>query len=258
MGSLVGIGADQLWVDDTGGSGVPVVLLHPGIMDSTIWDRLVPLLDGHRVVRFDRRGFGRSPIATEPFQALADLVSVLDHLGTDRAHLVGNSMGGETSLALAVTAPERVASMTLLCPGIGGYPWPGPTAEEQELYDRYMTAKAARDVDTLVEIGLGEWCRSGVDDYLTEQMRRSTEAGFAQDDLEQPNPEQWDRLEGLDVPATVIAGELDPADSLQASIDLADKIRGAELVRLDVDHLPQYRAPDAVADAVLRTVARPH
>jgi len=256
VGALLGVGADQLWVEDTGGTGDPLVLLHPGIMDSTIWDRLVPLLGDHRVVRFDRRGFGRSPVATEQFQAMADLVAVLDHLDATRAHLVGNSMGGETSLALAVTAPERVASMTLLCPGIGGYPWPDPTPEEQELYTRYMTAKEARDVGTLVEIGLAEWCRSGTDDYLTEQMRRSTEAGFAQDDLEQPNPEQWDLLHQITAPTTVIAGALDPADSLQASLDLAEKIPAAELVRLDVDHLPQYRDPAAVADAVLRTVAR--
>jgi len=254
--ALVPIGADSVWVEDTGGAGVPIVLLHPGITDSTIWDRLLPLLGDRRLVRFDRRGFGQSPIATEEFQAMADLVAVLDHLGADRAHLVGNSMGGETSLALAVSTPQRVASMTLLCPGIGGYPWPDPTADEQDLYDRYRAAQQAKDVGTLVEIGLGEWCRCGADDHLSDQMRRTTEVGFVQDDLEQPNPEQWDRLDSLDLPTTVIAGERDPADSLRASLDLAEKITGAELVRLDVDHLPQYRDPDAVAAAVLRTVSR--
>jgi 3-oxoadipate enol-lactonase len=253
---LVPVGQDRLWVEDSGGAGDPLVLLHPGIMDSTIWDRVLPLLAEHRVVRFDRRGFGRSPVATEEFQALADLVAVLDHLGVERAHLVGNSMGGETSLALAVTAPERVASLTLLCPGIGGYPWPDPTPEEQELYDRYHAAKTARDVDTLVEIGLGEWCRSGADDYLTEQMRRSVEVDFVQDDFERPNPDQWEAAASITVPTTVVAASLDPADSLQASQDLAERIPGAELVRLDVDHLPQYRDPEAVVAAALRTLAR--
>jgi 3-oxoadipate enol-lactonase len=256
VGGLVPVGADQLWVDDSGGSGDPLVLLHPGITDSTIWDGLVPFLGDRRVVRFDRRGFGRSPVATEPFQALADLVGVLDHLGVDRAHLVGNSMGGETSLALAVTEPARVASMTLLCPGIGGYPWPDPSPEEQELVTRYRDAVAAKDVETLVSIGLGEWCQSGTDDYLTEQLRRAFEADLAQDEHEQPNPEQWDLLDQVAVPTAVIAGALDPADSLQASLDLAGRIPGAELVRLDVDHLPQYRDPEAVAEAVLSTAGR--
>jgi 3-oxoadipate enol-lactonase len=256
VGLLVAAGADQLWVDDTGGTGVPVVLLHPGIIDSTIWDRLLPLLPGQRVVRFDRRGFGQSPVATEEFSALGDLLIVLDHLGVERAHLVGNSMGGETSLALAVTAPERVASMTLLCPGVGGYPWPDPSAEEQELIARYRAAQEAKDVPTIVEIGLAEWCRSGTDDYLEDQLRRSTELDFVQDDLEQPNPEQWEKLDGITAPTAVIAGALDPPDSLQASIDVAGRIPDAELVQLDVDHLPQYRDPEAVAAAVLRTIAR--
>jgi pimeloyl-ACP methyl ester carboxylesterase len=254
--ALLGIGADQVWVEDSGGSGDPVVLLHPGITDSSIWDAVVPLLGDRRVVRYDRRGFGQSPVATEPFQAMADLIVVLDHLEAERAHLVGNSMGGETSLALAVTRPERVASMTLLCPGIGGYPWPDPSPDELELYERYHAAKAARDTATLVEIGLGEWCASGTDDYLAAQLRRSVEADFRQDGLEQDNPEQWDRLPDLAVPTTVIAGERDPADSLQASLDLAGRVPGAELVRLDVDHLPQYRDPAAVAEVVLGTVAR--
>jgi pimeloyl-ACP methyl ester carboxylesterase len=254
--ALLGIGADQVWLEDSGGSGDPVVLLHPGITDSTIWDATVPLLGDRRVVRYDRRGFGQSPVATEPFQAMADLLVVLDHLGAERAHLVGNSMGGETSLALAVTRPERVASMTLLCPGIGGYPWPDPSPDELELYERYRTAKAARDTATLVEIGLGEWCASGTDDYLATQLRRSVEADFGQEELEQDNPEQWEMLPDLAVPTTVIAGERDPADSLQASHDLAGRIPGAELVRLDVDHLPQYRDPAAVAEVVLGTLAR--
>jgi pimeloyl-ACP methyl ester carboxylesterase len=256
VGALLAVGADQLWVEDSGGVGDPLVLLHPGITDSTVWDRILPALGDRRVIRFDRRGFGGSPVATEPFQALTDLVAVLDDLAVPRAHLVGNSMGGETSLALAVTDPDRVASLTLLCPGIGGYPWPDPTPEEQELYARYRAAKEARDIAVLVEIGLAEWCRSGEDDYLRDQLQRSTELDFAQDDLEQANPEQWDQAAKLAVPTTVIAGSLDPADSLQASIDLAERIPDAELVRLDVDHLPQYRDPEGVAEAVLRTVER--
>lgn len=258
MGVLLGVGPDQLWIEDTGGSGEPLVLLHPGIADSTIWEGLLPLLADHRVVLFDRRGFGHSPVATAPFQPMGDLVVVLDHLRIPRAHLVGNSMGGETALALAVTAPERVASLTLLCPGVGGYPWPEPTPTESELIERFREAKAGEDLDTLVEIGLDEWCRSGTDDYLVAQLRHSFAADLAQDHLEDPNPEQWDLLPGLAVPTTVVAGSLDPADSLQASLDVAERIPGAELVRLEVDHLPQYRDPAAVAEAVRRTVTRAH
>ncbi|MCW2786330.1 MAG: Alpha/beta hydrolase [Marmoricola sp.] len=250
------VGADRLWYDDTGGDGLPLVLLHPGITDSRIWDPLLPHLGSHRVIRFDRRGFGQSPRATETHSAVGDLTSLLDHLDAERVHLIGNSMGGETSLALAVTAPERVASTTLLCPGIGGYPWTDGD-EDPELEAEWNRAKGARDLPALAAVQRRVWFRSGSDDYLDGQLLAATELQFSPAaELEQENPEQWSHLDELATPTTVIAGELDPADSLQASIDLAAKIPGAVLVRLPVDHVPQYRDPGAVAEAVLATAAR--
>ncbi|MFL6107242.1 MAG: alpha/beta fold hydrolase, partial [Marmoricola sp.] len=217
--STVRLGADELWYDETDGSqgadGTPLVLLHPGVTDSRIWDPLLPHLGGRRVIRFDRRGFGRSPRATESYSSLGDLVGLLDALGIERAHLVGNSMGGEASLALAVTAPERVASMTLLCPGINGYPW--PDTDDPELEAEWLRCKEAGDLAGLAAIQRNIWFAAGSDDYLDEQVLDSVTLDFSPAAVfEQENPEQWSRTESLGVPTTVIAGELDPADSLQA------------------------------------------
>ena len=256
--STVRLGADELWYDDIDGEGTPLVLLHPGITDSRIWDPVLPHLVGRRVIRFDRRGFGRSPRGSEPYSALGDLVGVLDHLRIDQAHLVGNSMGGETSLALAVTAPERVASLTLLCPGIGGFPWAELDVEEDpEIEAAWVKAKEAQDLEAMAVVLSRVWFASGSDDYLDEQIRASVHQDYGLgESLEQDNPEQWDLVGTIGVPTTVIAGELDPPDSLQASLDLAAKIPGATLVRLQADHVPQYREPEAVAEAVLATADR--
>jgi len=254
--STVRLGADELWYDDLDGEGTPLVLLHPGVADSRIWDPMLPFLVGRRVIRFDRRGYGRSPRATEQHSGLGDLVGLLDALGLAKAHLVGNSMGGETSLALAVTAPERVASLTLLCPGIGGYPWE-EGAEDPEIEATWATAKEARDVSAMAAVLGRVWFASGSDDYLDEQVLAATELDLSPAaELEQENPEQWSRAGDIGVPTAVIAGELDPADSLQASLDLAEKIPGAVLVRLPVDHVPQYRDPEAVSEVVLATADR--
>ncbi|MCW2854945.1 MAG: alpha/beta hydrolase [Marmoricola sp.] len=254
--STLAVGADRLWYDDSGGEGVPLVLLHPGITDFRIWDPLLPQLVGRRLIRFDRRGFGRSLRATEPYSALGDLVAVLDALELERVHLVGNSMGGETSLALAVTAPSRVASMTLLCPGIGGYPWPDGD-DDPGLEARWNAAKETGDLTALAAIQVAYWLVSGSDDYLDAQVLASTDLDNSPAaSFEQDNPEQWALLDQLDVPTTVIAGEFDPPGSLQASIDLAAKIPGAVLVRLPVDHVPQYREPGAVAEVILATADR--
>jgi pimeloyl-ACP methyl ester carboxylesterase len=242
---------------DDAGEGIPVVLLHPGITDSRVWDRMLPHLGTRRVIRYDRRGFGRSPRASEPYRAVDDLIALLDGLGIEQVHLVGNSMGGETSLALAVTQAGRVASMTLLCPGIGGYPWPEDSEEDADLEARWGAAKEAGDLPALAAIQIEYWCASGSDAYLEETVLDATELDHSDAAaLEQENPPQWELAAHLAVPTTVIAGELDPADSRQASIDLAARIPGAVLVLLPVDHLPQYREPEAVAETVLATIAR--
>lgn len=256
LDALVPVGNDRIWVDDSGGEGVPFVLLHPGIADSRVWDPMLPHLGLRRIVRFDRRGFGRSPRATATYTSLGDLTAVLDGLGIERAHLVGNSMGGEASLALAVTAPERVASLTLLCPGINGYPW-GDGDEDPALEAAWERAKADQDLAAMAAVQGRIWFRSGSDDYLDGQVLAATELDVGPAAaFEQENPEQWSRVGSLDLPTAVIAAELDPADSLQASLDLADRIPGAILVRLPVDHVPQYRDPGAVAEVVLATAQR--
>lgn len=252
----VQVGADALWAGDSGGGGVPLVLLHPGIADSTVWDALLPALGEQRVIRFDQRGFGGTPISTEAFRGLDDLLAVLDRLEVGSAHLVGNSMGGGLALALAVTAPERAASLTLLCPAAAGYPWPDPTPQQQAEMEEFRGYFAAGDVDGLVRMGAAEWCAQGTDDYLLAQLAASFRADLAHAELEQDGPEVWQSLPDLDLPTAMVLGEQDPVSSRELSAALADRIPGAELVRLDVDHLPQYRDPAAVADVVRRTVAR--
>ncbi|MEQ9092953.1 MAG: alpha/beta hydrolase, partial [Miltoncostaeaceae bacterium] len=82
---------------------------------------------GHRVVAFDARGHGVSSPAPTPddytYPAMVDdAVAVLDHLRIERAHLVGQSMGSATAVALALTHPGRVRSLTIITPAHRGAP----------------------------------------------------------------------------------------------------------------------------------------
>lgn len=255
MGELLTAGSFLLWVEDTGGPGEPLVLLHPGISDSTIWDRLLPLLGEHRTIRFDRAGYGRSPRTALARPPVDQLLAVLDALEVDRAHLVGNSNGGGTSLALAAAHPERVASMTLLCTAVPGFPWPedaGNPDDEAE-YDRLVEA---RDLEGLTELYLRIFAADGVDDFLRAQVRSTTALELSGQDLTDSNPSVWDDVGQLTVPTTIVVGDHDDPDTVLADLALAEAMPHAELRRLAVDHLPQYRDPEAVAQAVLETVAR--
>ena len=109
----------HLWADNTRGNGPALVLLHPGWGDSSIWLPLLERLPPHyRVVRYDTRGFGKSPAPAAPFSQLGDLAAVLDDRGLDRVVLVGHSGGAGTAIGLALAAPARVRGMLLLAAGV--------------------------------------------------------------------------------------------------------------------------------------------
>lgn len=101
-------------------AGAPVVVLSHALGATlAMWDRQVEALAQHfRVVRYDIRGHGGSPVPPGPYSVddLADdVVALLDRLGVERAHFVGLSLGGMTGMRLAARNPERVDRLAVLC-----------------------------------------------------------------------------------------------------------------------------------------------
>jgi non-heme chloroperoxidase len=111
----------DLYYEDHG-SGSPVVLIHGYPLSSRAWDRqLPPLLEsGHRVITYDRRGFGKSsqPATGYDYDTFAaDLAGLMDHLDLREATLVGHSMGtGEVTRYLGAYGSARVARGVLVSP----------------------------------------------------------------------------------------------------------------------------------------------
>ena len=104
------------------GAGQPVVLIHGYPLSGRAWDRQVPVLleAGHRVITYDRRGFGQSsqPAVGYDYDTFAaDLAALLDHLDLWDAVLVGHSMGtGEVTRFLGTYGSARVAKGVLVAP----------------------------------------------------------------------------------------------------------------------------------------------
>jgi 3-oxoadipate enol-lactonase len=68
---MIPVDGGEVWADDSEGGGPPVVLLHPGVGDSRIWEPVLPaLIASYRVIRYDARGFGRSHAPTVKFSCL--------------------------------------------------------------------------------------------------------------------------------------------------------------------------------------------
>jgi pimeloyl-ACP methyl ester carboxylesterase len=104
--------------------GVPVLFLHGNVSSATWWEiTLGSLPEGYRGIAPDQRGFGDSDIdakidATRGMGDLADdALALLDHLGYEKAHIVGNSLGGMVVWRLLTKASDRFLSATLVDPG---------------------------------------------------------------------------------------------------------------------------------------------
>jgi 3-oxoadipate enol-lactonase len=253
MQQLMAVGQDQVWVEDSDGDGPPVLLLHLGVGDSTAYDDIWPGLVAHsRGIRFDYRAYGRSPAATEPWTVMGDAVAVLDRLGVERAHVVGNSMGGGGALDLAVLHPDRVASLTLLGPGINGYPWPDDDPEEAAEYERIV---AAGDEDGLVDVMLRIWAASGREPRVVDLVRRAVRAMPNSREFEQDEESTYDRLGEISVPTVMVIGEIDAPDLVAADHAAASRIPGCRTVVMPgVDHYMSIREPEWVLRLVLEQI----
>jgi len=135
--------ADDRYFDSDGvkiryiveGEGEPVLLIH-GFAANLHWQWVTPglvkrLAKNYQVIAFDNRGHGLSGAPHDPeeygLEMVEDVVRLLDHLGIERAHIVGYSMGAFITNALLARYPERVITATL-----GGAGWARENDEGRE------------------------------------------------------------------------------------------------------------------------------
>lgn len=174
-GRVIAVDGIDTFVHEAG-SGHPVVLIHgagPGATGLSNWSRNIDHLarDFH-VITVDLPGFGRSqkmqiPSAFFEFYGL-HIGKLLDTMGIEKAHLVGNSLGGGTSMMLALRRPEKVGKMVLMGSGggfpvasvmpttglkmlMGFYEAPGPSRERLAAFISEMVYDKARITDQLLE-----------------------------------------------------------------------------------------------------------
>ncbi len=107
----------RLFYVDSGGSGIPVILLHSATGSSRVWEHQLPELTkaGYRVIAYDRRGFGRTVVSESGASTTAadDLEALRLHLGIERFHLVGTAAGGMVATDYAQSFPHRLRSLTI-------------------------------------------------------------------------------------------------------------------------------------------------
>src|SRR5262245_4801159 len=123
-GSFVDVQGSKLYYEECGGGQQIVVLIHDGVVNSAVWDDVWPeFCRNFRTIRYDRRGYGRSPESSVPYYEVDDLTLLLQHLHVMRTALVGSSHGGELSIDFTLAHPELVQQLVLVGPVVNGLPY---------------------------------------------------------------------------------------------------------------------------------------
>ncbi len=247
---------------EVAGEGPEIVLLHEGICDSRMWDPQWERFTGsHRVLRFDFRGYGQSPLEPGAYSSARDVLELMDRHGFEKASLVGVSLGGRVALEVALAAPERVSALVLVGPGLPGHDW---SEQMQGIWEAEEAALRAGDVDGAVELVLHTWVDGpgrepgdvdpAVRSRVAEMQGRAFELQLPveEDEEELLVDDVAQRLSEIRAPTLVLVGEEDMLD-IQAIADrLAREIPRARKATIgNAAHVPSMERPQEFEELVL-------
>jgi pimeloyl-ACP methyl ester carboxylesterase len=251
------------------GVGEPVVMLHGlGATKVSLLSTVAALTPRFEAISLDLPGAGDSdkPVGA-PYDArfFADsVIRFLDAMAIDRAHFVGNSLGGRVALELGLRHPGRVRRLALLAPSLAwrrDRPWAPllrllrPELGLLQLAPRPVVEGIVRRVIAGAQDG---WAAAGVDEflrvYLTPRGRAAFYAAARQIYLEEPEGEQgfWPRLKTLEPEALFVWGRKDQLVPLGFARHVSEAVPGAKHVELECGHVPQLERPRETHLAVLQ------
>jgi 3-oxoadipate enol-lactonase len=200
---------------------------------------LVDVFAAHlHVACHDQRGLGRTDIPPGPYSMAdyaADALAVADHLGWRTFALVGVSFGGMVAQEIAVTAPERIERLALVCTSAGGkggasYPLHELVGlDPDDRARRYLTLLDSRFTEEWLDEHPGD---RALVDMMSSQTSAPKSADVLRGEWEQLQARRrhdvWDRLHRISSPTLVASGRYDaiaPADNGAA---IASRVPGAE------------------------------
>jgi pimeloyl-ACP methyl ester carboxylesterase len=245
---------------EVAGSGFPLVLIHAGIADCTMWDEQYQVFARHyRVIRYDVRGYGQTQTEDIAFSNRQDLLDLLTHLQVERAYILGLSRGGQIATDFTLEHPEKVAALIPVAAGLGGFEFESPAYEIQkfaEVEAVHERGDYIREAEMDVEIWVDGFHRpvGSVDSAIRHKVYNMSLASYnrptGQSIPLQPPAAQ--RLGEIQVPTLVIVGDIDVADTIASCQALAQGIKGARYVVIkDVAHMVNMEKPQEFNQLVL-------
>ncbi|MBZ0276227.1 MAG: alpha/beta hydrolase [Anaerolineae bacterium] len=243
------------------GSGPTLVLLHAGIADSRMWDNQFGVFAQHcRVVRYDLRGYGQSPLVVGTYSHRDDLYQLLQYLKIDRAYLLGCSKGGTTIIDFALEHPEYVAGLISVTASVSGYEFTGSLPKQ---WSEAVAAFKSGDFERVSELEVQIWvdgphrAPGQVNAAIRDKVRQMNIIPLKNEAKtlgreQQLDPPAFGRLSEIQAPTMVVIGDLDDPDIVMAGEVMARQIPNAEKwVVSGTAHLPNMEQPEAFNRLIL-------
>ncbi len=245
------VGGSKIYYE-TRGSGAAIILLHDGLLHAVTWDEIwEPLATKHKVIRYDRRGYGRSELPTRSYSPTEDLRKLLTYLKVQHAVIVGSSTGSALAIDFAVAHPLMVDGLFLIGPVLHGMQYTAYFLERGNRNNEPIQRDDIRAVaknwseDRFLIAGPNEGARR----KIYEQLVANSEKVKFNDRFEQSlSPPASKRLSEVRAPTLILAGEADIGDVHAHCGAINAGIReSVRLVMKEAGHLIQLEKPEELA-----------
>src|SRR5712692_1611324 len=253
-GAFVDVEAGKLYYEECGTGPDGVILIHDGIAHSAVWDDVWPTFcKRFHTIRYDRRGYGRTPASTTWYTETEDLATLLRNRKVNQAILVGSSHGGELSIDFTLQYPALVRQLVLVGAVVSGLPY------SDHFLNRGINNSQPFEKND-VTAGLANW---GKDKYLLAPAHDSAKKRLLElltanpqdmthSDYARPTQPALHRLKEIRVPTLILVGDADIPDvhahagAIEAGIDGSKRV-----IISEAGHLMYLEKPEEFSRAVI-------